>query len=773
MSTATLLPSIEACPVCLHCGLPAPRGARFCCPGCSAVYTLLMERGLGRFYELQKENSFRPPVPVSGAGVDSGAEGLAGAARARFLLEGIHCLGCLWLLEKLPEIEPRIRSARLDVAHDILEVRIAPGAIAWTEVAAWISRLGYRARALADSESAEEARRLDQRTQLTRLGVAAFGAGNIMLLSIAVYAGAEGPWAQAFAWLSAVLAAPVLGYSAWPLYKASFGALRRGLLSIDLAIVLALGAGIVTSFWSLAAGAFEKVYFDSLTMLVFLLLASRYLLARMRESLASQAPCLAFQEHERFDRVHPSPGRVAAGSLVAGDLLLLQPGQVLPVDAVLAEAEAYFDLSLLTGESLPVKVKGEEAVEAGSRLEGAPARFRVRAPAAESRLAKILAQVRAYELHKSPALLFADRMGRRFVLVVLGLCALLLAVNPGGTGLERALALAIVTCPCVLAFAIPLALTRALQRAARSGILFRDAAKLEALASARNLFLDKTGTLTTGLFAVREWKKIEGSLAEAKAAAAALERHSTHPVARAILRSVGGENFLEASGVVETHGLGIRGVVGGSNWEVVRSAVPSSPGENRVDVRKDGVVRAEIVLGDAVRPEAMVVLRKLGRMGLRLELLSGDTPLNVGLLARALGLDLYRGGLSPEEKAVVVNASGDSVMVGDGANDSVAFRAADVSVAMQGAVDLSLRHADVLLTRPGLSSLVEAVGLARSTTRLVRQCFAVTLAYNLVAGTLAVFGLMQPLLAALLMPMSALSVFAYIAWRLGPRWRAA
>ena len=772
MATATTLTSIDA-RSCLHCGLPAPRGTSFCCPGCASVHALLMERGLGHFYRLQKENSFRPPAPVPADPGASGAEGLAGATRARFLLEGIHCLGCLWLLEKLPEIEPRILAARLDMAHDILEVTVRPGGIAWGEVAAWISRLGYRARALAEAESAQEARKNEQKGQLARLGVAAFGAGNIMLLSIAVYAGADPSWSLGFAWLSAALAAPVLGYAAWPLYRMAFGALLRGRLSIDLAIVLALLAGIAMSALSLARGSAEQVYFDSLSMLVFLLLASRYLLARMRESLASQAPCLAFQEHECFDRVHPSPGRVPAGAIRPGDLLLLQPGQVLPVDSVLAEAEAYCDLSLLTGESLPVKVKGEEAVEAGSRLEGRPARFRVRAPAAESRLAKILAQVRAYELHKSPALLFADRMGRRFVLVVLAFCALLLAVNPGGTGLERALALAIVTCPCVLAFAIPLALTRALQRAARRGILFRDSANLEALAAARNFFLDKTGTLTTGLFEVREWKRIHGSLDEARAAAAALEKHSTHPVARAILRSVAGGELPGATNVAETHGLGIRGTVGGHEWEVVRSSLPALPGENRVDVLRDGRLCAEIVLGDAVRPEAAGALAQLRRMGLRLQLLSGDTPLNTGALARHLGLDLYQGGLSPEAKAAVVNAYQGSVMVGDGANDSVAFRAADVSVAMQGAVDLSLRHADVLLTRPGLASLAEAVQLSRATGRLVRQCFAVTLAYNLLAGSLAALGLMQPLLAALLMPLSALSVFAYITWRTAPRRRPA
>jgi heavy metal translocating P-type ATPase len=759
---------------CLHCGLPALAGSSFCCAGCGSVYALLMERGLGHFYDLQKEHSFRPPAPVREAtSAALSEEGPASRASARFHLEGIHCLGCLWLLEKLPEIEPRILSARLDMAHDILEITVRPGALPWEEVARWISRLGYRARALAEGEDSGEARRRAQGSQLTRIGIAAFATGNIMLLSVSIYAGADPMWAKNFAWLSAVLAAPVLTYCAWPLYQAAFAPLLRGRLSIDLAIVLALLAGIAASASSLAGGSAEGVYFDSLSMLVFLLLSSRYFLSRMRESLASAAPCLSFQENERFDRVHPSPGRVKAAELEKGDQLLLQPGQVLPVDSTLLEDDGFhFDLSLLTGESLPVKFSAQERVEAGSRVEGRPARFRVLARATDSRLAAILGQIRAYELHKSPVLDFADRMGRRFVLVVLSICAGLLLWNPGGEGVARALALAIVTCPCVLAFAIPLALTRALQRAAGRGILFRDSSKLEALAGASHLFLDKTGTLTSGIFAVKEWKRVKGSLAEAKAAAAELERHSPHPIARAILRdssqSPNGEQakaMPAATQVSETHGHGISGRIAGHRWEVCRSAIPSAPGENRVDILCDNELRAELVLGDSVRPEAAPVIAELKRLGFSPHLLSGDSPLNTGALAARLDLASWQGGLNPEAKAEIVSGCRGTVMVGDGANDAVAFRAADVSVAMQGAVELSLRHSDLLLTRPGLGSLLEAVRLSRSTMQLVRMCFTLTLAYNILAGTLAVAGLMQPLFAALLMPLSALTVFSFITWR--------
>ncbi len=753
---------------CLHCGLPARDGTSFCCAGCASVYALLTERGLGHFYQLRGEHSFRPPSPAPAVPVSAENESAALAARtkAKFLLEGVHCLGCLWLLEKLPEIDSRVRSARLDLAHDILEVEIAPSLIRWSEVIELISSLGYRPRALAETESAENARRAEQRRQLTRMGIAAFGTGNIMLLAVSIYAGADTFWARNFAWISALLAAPVLTYSAWPLYEAAFRPLRRGRLSIDLAIVIALLSGIAMSTASLARGSGARVYFDSLSMLVFLLLSSRYLLQRMREALWKSAACLQFQAHERFARVHPAKDQVGAEDIAPGDILLLEPGQVLPVDATLADAdEAWFDLSLLTGESLPIKIQGAEFVEAGSRLTGRPARLRAHARAAESRLAEILAQIKNYELHRSPAVDFADRMGRRFVIAVLFLCGTLWLVNPADQGLERALALAIVTCPCVLAFAIPLALTRSLQRAAAAGIVFRESAKLEALATADRLYLDKTGTLTTGKFEVMEWRVLRGDLAQSQAAAAELERHSSHPVARAIVRE--SRNLVsvrQATQVEEIPGTGIYGEIAGHDWAIERSPLPARPGENRVRVSRDGEPRAEILLGDALRPEASPILEKLRRLGLEPHLLSGDSPASTGALASLLGVRHWAGGLRPEDKARVLREH-PGIMVGDGANDAVAFRAAAVGVAMQGSVEMSLRHADVLLTKPGLASLLEAIELARATMRLVRQCFSITLTYNLLAGALAIGGLMQPLFAALLMPLSALTVFGYITWR--------
>lgn len=751
---------------CEHCGLPTAYGVRFCCAGCESVHALLAERGLTHFYELRDQYSFEKPKAVAvGQSVSNLDEELG--AEARFYLEGIHCLGCLWLLEKLPELDARILSTQLDIAHQILTVKIRAGEIAWTEVLQLIGRLGYTATPIGNTNG-EAARRQSLRLDLLRIGVAAFSAGNIMLLSVSIYGGTDQFWGMRFGWLSLVLAIPALTFSAWPIYKSALYPLRERRISVDLAIGLALLAGVAMSVWSLVNGSASQIYFDSLTMLVFLLQSSRYLLSRFRESLAQEKTFLSFLRTERYQRVAPVSGEAKAEDLMPGDELALAGGQTLPVDSTLLQAPAHFDFSLLTGEAEPVKLLAGDRVEAGARLKGDRALLRVEYPAAESRLAVIMDRIRAYQLSRSPSLDFANRMGRYFVVVVLALASAMLALRPDAEGLRRALALVIVTCPCVLAFAVPLALTRAMQLAARRGILFTSADKLEALSAVDKIFFDKTGTLTTGQFAVQSWEQLAGAEAEAKNAVAALESRSSHPVAKAIFRYTGGSSNI-AHGFASLPGRGASGWVGGRYWQVLRAA-EAVPGQNTVEVFAGEELQARVTLGDAIRPEAPRVLRRLHLLGISPSILSGDHAANAEAVARTLGISSWNASLLPEAKAEIVAKIPNAAMVGDGANDAIAFQGASVGIAVQGAVDLSLKNADVVLTRPGLESLVEAIELARSSLRLVRLNFAITLAYNTIAGALAIAGLMQPLWAAILMPLSALSVFLLTQWQ---TWRIA
>lgn len=736
---------------CRHCGEPTRSNSNFCCAGCESVYSLLASRGLTHYYELRDRYSIAKPRITSAPSAEVYPE----AAEAALYIEGIHCLGCLWLLEKLPEIDPRILGSSLDMAHQILSVKIGP-AIGWEEVTDLLRQLGYSAQFIEKDEG-EKIRVKDQRRQLWRVALAGFSAGNVMLLAVSLYAGADGWWGRHFGYLSLFLAAPALLYCAWPIYRSAFAPLRRGRISVDLAIAFALIAGTGMSLWSLSSGG-SSVYFDSLTMLVFLLLSSRYALARMRESLAKDS--VSFLGGELYEV--EGKGRHKAAALEIGDRIALRPGQTVPADARLLTHSAHFDLSLLTGESHPEKFRAGDTVESGTRALNDRAEMQVLRPAAESRLAKILGQIRAFRSQRSPSVEFADRLGRWFVFVVLGLAALTLFLLPGEEGLRRALALVIVTCPCVLAFAVPLNLTRALQIAAGHGIVFRGAEKMEELAKAKSVFLDKTGTLTTGQFELLGWRTIQGDTEEAQAACRAIEEASAHPVAKAIVRALP-PSGQAAEWAREIPGLGIEGSVRGRPWSVRR--LGGGAGYNLVGVFQGEELRAEITLGDSLRPEAPAVVDELHRLGLKVSILSGDSESSVASVAYSLGIQEWRARLLPEEKARITSQEENAVMVGDGANDSVAFQGAAVGIAMQGAMELSLKNADILLTAPGLRSLVTAIRLARRTNRLLRLNFSFTLAYNLVAGSLALGGVMSPLLAAVLMPASAATVFAFTFWQ--------
>lgn len=742
--------SPKAQSACQHCGLETA-GTPFCCAGCESVFTLLHARGLSHYYEMRDSNPLRPATPVASLEASEDEAADASADEATFYLEGIHCLGCLWLLEKLPELEPGILQAKLDIGGSLLKVQKKAG-FPWQQVTRLIRQLGYVPRAAESGDPQRD----DLRRQAVRLGVAGFCAGNIMLLAVSLYAGATGPIGRNFQWLSLMLSIPVLSYCAWPMYRAALMPLAKGKISVDLAIVCAIFAGIASSLWSLISGNGEKIYFDSLSMLVFLLLGSRYALNKFRTSLARK-PLPAFG-NGKFQV--EGKGEIPAQEILPGDALQLQAHDTLPVDSVLRSPQAHFDFSLLTGESAPVKLLWGDSIEAGARVLEAGIRFETLRLSADSRLEAILTQLRATQLHRAPTLDFAERIGRWFSVVVLGLAAGLVLFSPSGDSLQRALALVIVTCPCVLAFAVPLAYTRALQQAAKKGLLFRSAEKLEALADAEQVFLDKTGTLTQGNFAVLGWENLSGSESETRAAVMALEAWSAHPAGKAVARYLAAAKTiaLPATNITEIEG-GVTGEVAGERWAVRRWGEEGQA--NRVAVLKNDQLRAILVLGDEIRPEAAAVVSELKRLRLKPVLLSGDREGSVAAMAETLCIPRWFSRLTPEGKAEALRAAPRSVMVGDGANDGIAFQAASVGIAVRGAVELSLKNADIALTSVGLTALPAAIQIARRTRRIVRANFAISLAYNLIAGSLAILGFMSPLLAAILMPLSALSVFVF------------
>ncbi len=764
----------QAAKLCVHCGTAFGGKGLFCCGGCETVFGILQAGGLGEYYDIKAAGyAFQPSGPVDAnpeayGHLDSPelrTRYLSAEGEARFFVEGIHCVACLWLLERLPRLSPDLAACRLDLGQSLLTVRLqADGRLA--PVADLIHRLGYRPHAIQDDADLEALQRKEQRTALLRLGVAGACTGNIMLMAVALYGGATGPLADLFRWVSAGLFLPVLAYSAVPFYRSAAGSLQARQVNIDAPIVLALALGAAASFFNLLHGS-PHIYFDSLAALVFLLLGSRYALRQLqaRSARSSQllqnffAPVAHRLEGEGSSDVPPE-------ALRAGDRVRVDHGERLPADGLLREGRTQINAAWLTGEALPVEARAGDRLYAGTQNEGPAFTLDVDRPVFESRLGQIL---RDLEKDARPPLVgLTDRVARHFlagVLVLAGGAFAWFARTAPLEGLDRALSLLIVTCPCALALATPLTFGRSLGRAWRKGYVVKSGEALERLSEVTGAFFDKTGTLTHGELETGAWEDLEGDAALNRRLVLSLERASLHPIARALRHHLREEAPLPLAEVEEHVGIGVRGRHEGRLAEV--RALPGGDGSaTLVGLLLDGRVQARIELRDRTRAEAAAALAGLAAAGCPATILSGDAAPVVARLGAELGLPpaACLAGLGPEAKTERVAATPGALMVGDGANDALALQRAHVGIAMHGAMDLSLKAADVYLTRPDLGAVEDLVVLGRETRRVLRRNFALSLAYNAVGGVLALGGWINPLAAAVLMPLSSITVLLCSAW---------
>ena len=809
-------PAVSAPPACAHCGLPVPAGlvrpgeeAQFCCGGCRQVYALVHEWGFDQYYRLvAQQQGELAPARVSGRSFeDFDDERLQGEAteavgpdrcRSRLYLEGVHCAACVWLVERLPAALPGVDEVRLNLGSAVAEITWRPGATRLSAIGRALDRLGYTPHVHRASR-VQEARRAEDRTALARLGVATACAMNLMFLHGALYAGEHSgmasPYETLFRWLSLAVAAPVLFYCARPFFQTALAGLRARMVHIDLPIAIALAAAFAASAWNAVRGE-GPLWFDSLAMLTAALLGARQLQRGAQRAALERADSLRGVAFLEFARRLTGEGpdapavEVPLTALAPGDRVEVRSGELVPVDGVVLTGRSSLDNAVLTGESVPVAIGEGDAVHAGATNLGARLVVRVDAAGERTRVGALLAIVQE-ALSRKPALLrTTDLLARRFVQALL-----LLAVVTGlawmhrgpAVALERVIALLVVACPCALGLSVPLAVSVSLMRAARAGIFVKNPDALERLRRVGTVLLDKTGTLTEGRAAVASWQGDDAALALARA----LEAESSHAVARAF-RASGGRTLRPVRAVaevVEIPGQGISGRVDGREVRVgnrrhveaagieVGGGVPPglaraaeaavAAGQSPVFVAVDGRVTGVAGIGDALRPDARRTIAALRARGLAVRILSGDHPEVVARVAAELGLPPgdATGGLTPEAKREIVERlvatpgrPGAVVMVGDGVNDAAALALADVGIAVHGGTGASSVAADVVLTREGVAPLLEILEGARRLRGVVRRNLGFSLVYNAGAASLAIAGLVGPLLAAVLMPVSSLTV---------------
>ena len=788
---------------CAHCGLPVPPalvsadGApSFCCSGCKAVYGIIRSAGLDEYYALQAIDPERVGAPanpklMSFSEFDDPAflslhtRSVEGTRRIDLYLEGVHCAACVWLVEKLPDFVEGVVSVRLDFGRAVATVLFDPAVVELSSIARALDSFGYTPHPFRSSERRLLARS-EERKLLVRMGIAGAAAGNVMLLAIAMYAGAASDPAVSalFRWVSLFITVPTVLWAGRTFFAGAWAGLRARTLHMDLPVSLALLTATASSVGHTLYGQ-GHVYFDSVTVLMFLLLAARWAQVRALRS-ASDASELLFSLAPSKARLLDADGvsrEVPVETVMAGQSVEVRAGESIPVDGHVVQGLSRVDNALLTGEPTPVEVGDGAEVHAGATNITARLVVRVSATGENTRVGRLLAAVEEAQRRRAPIVKLADRVAAYFVLAVLVLAAAS-AVMWWGHGsavvVERVVAMLVVTCPCALGLATPLALVHALGAAARKGIFVKGSDTVEALARVRHVVLDKTGTLTQGSLALVGF----GGSDALRDRVAALEAQSSHLIAKAI-ESAAPRSAIErlaVSDVREVAGAGLAGTVDGQRllvgnlrflanegvevgqaWcDAVDAA--AARGETPVLVAEEGRVACLATFGDPLRSDTRQAISALRRMGMSLGILSGDHPRVVRHVAESLGIDTSEafGGVSPEDKLERIESSTraghDVAMIGDGVNDAGALAAARVGIAVRGGAELSLATADVFLTRPGLRPAVELIRGCRITMRVVYRNLAISLVYNAVGAALALAGFIDPLAAAVLMPLSSLSV---------------
>lgn len=678
-----------------------------------------------------------------------------------------HCAACISDVERALTSIPGVSSARVNLSQKRVSVA-ALASVTADQMIARLAAVGFPAHELDPGLLSTTATDRTGRDLLMRLGVAGFAMMNVMLLSFAVWSGAENATRDLFHWISAAIALPTLAFSGQPFFKSAWASLKARRLGMDVPISLALILASSISLFETFKGG-EHAYFDAAVSLCFFLLAGRYLDYRSRAAARSAAEELAALEVPRATKLGPDgEAIIPIAELQPGDLVIVRPGARMPVDGIVTEGTSEIDRSLLTGETLPLYAGAGTAVAAGEVNLTGPLTLRVTAAGRDSSLHRMADLVAVAESARTRYTSLADRMARGYspsvhILALSSFLGWLYITHDLRLAVNVAAAVLIITCPCALALAVPAVVTSASGKLFRKGLLIKDGTALERLAEVDTVVFDKTGTLTFGAPAPLG---LEAQEKADLAIAAALAGASSHPLSRALTAAIGEMGITPArvEDLREVPGYGVEGLLQG---QVVRLGRAEWLGAGTVDetatwLRVADRAPVAFRFTDTLRPGAAEAVAALRQSGKRVILLSGDADAPVSQLARTLGLTEWTSLALPQEKAARITAlqsEGHKVlMVGDGLNDTAALASAHVSISPASALDAARVASDIVLLGQDLSPLPDVLRIAVLARRRIKQNFALSLAYNLVAVPVALAGLATPLIAALAMSTSSVTV---------------
>ena len=766
--------------VCLHCGQETPAdqliGEGFCCSGCEAAYGLINGLGLGRYYERRSIDPDAAPMKPDedATAIDYSAhvhEAKEGQAALYLMVEGIHCAACVWLIETVLGRTPGVTKARINMTTRRLTLEWNPSQAEANALAASVAQLGYRL-VPYDPKMLGEAAQKEEKELLRAMAVAGFAAGNVMLLSVSVWAGHSqgmlGVTRDLMHWLSALIVLPAVAYAGVPFFRSALSALSNGRVNMDVPISLAVVLASAMSLYETINHG-QHAYFDSAITLLFFLLIGRYLDRRARGKARSAAEHMlalnagsATVIDEAGEKHLVPPGQVAIGARV-----FVATGERITVDGQVIEGESDTDTSLISGETLPQSVKPGSAVFAGTINLTAPLQLKVTAADEGTLLAEIVRMMEAAEQGRAKYVALADRVARYYAPVVHGLALvtfigwIVLSDHSWQQSLLNAIAVLIITCPCALALAVPVVQVIASGRLMRKGILIKTGTALERLAEGDTVVFDKTGTLSEGrpeLIDADQFSKQDLEIAADLAAA------SKHPLARALVRAA--PKAVPADGVKELPGQGMNLQTAEGEVRLGSRAWCGGDAEDTIGpeiwLNRPGKEPIRFVFEDRLRSDAVEVVKMLKKQGYQIVLLSGDREPVVRNVADQLGISDWQAQCSPADKSRrldALNSQGHKViMIGDGLNDAPALAAAHASLSPSTAVDVSQTAADVVFQGRKLVPGLEVFSVANRADRLVKQNFALAFLYNSITIPLAVAGMITPLVAAIAMSSSSIIV---------------
>ena len=784
--------------LCQHCGnYVGNQQSDFCCSGCLQVYQILKSSGLTNYYKIRELSNVDQVNPVNLSDetfeyfndfkfqqefVFQKQENIESGL---LYIKGVHCAACQWLLNRLPEFCAGVLRSELNYSNSQLNMTIDNNQTSWQQVARFINKIGYYPELLQSKKN--EQQKNDRKLLLLQIGVAGFSAGNTMMIAVSLYqglfSGIAEPYRNFLHWVSLILTLPTMIFSAEHFFKKSFAMLKIRQPHLDLPISIGILLGFIYSVYATITGK-DYVYFDTICMLIFLILTARYLQRLAVEKV---------QEKMNIDQFRlPTYARLILNdqlketfikSVKRGDLCLVKPNEIIPVDGEVKEGSSQVDNSFLTGESLPIRVSKGINVYAGSKNLENDLIINTSSELNEFRISKIfnsLGQV-GHKSHKFTAKI--DYISRGFVWVVCSLAVInfiiWIFIRDFEIALQHTIALLIITCPCALGMSAPLIIAKAVSQLATKEIFIKNLDFFDILNRCKNYFFDKTGTLTDGQFKIvdsyfKDTQKKEALLKKILI----LETNTQHPIKDAFFNFYKNIDIIENFNLMQFEvvaGLGINGVFSdnekifigsrkfiSNNGVVIEKEILDQidsyikEGHSIVLASNDQNLLAYFILGDEIRSNANKLIQFLNKEKKEVFILSGDNQSSVQKVADKLNIANFYSQKLPEEKADFIEKQKNlSVMVGDGFNDALALQKADIGIGVAGGSEVNMLVSDCYINSFSIEKLQNLILNTNKILKFINYNILFSLIYNVIGASLAVLGYINPLVAAILMPISS------------------